>query len=55
MTVTTRLTALRRCTGGKMSFTLEKYCEILNTRNKVEVIQMLHEKFFELESFLDDH
>ena len=35
-------------------FTFEKCCEILNTRNNVEVIQIFHEKFLDLESFLND-
>ena len=35
-------------------FTFEKCYEIFNTRNNVEVIQMFHENFFDLESFLDD-
>ena len=35
-------------------FTFEKFCEIFNTRNNVEVIQMFHENFFDLESFLND-
>ena len=34
-------------------FTFEECCEILNTSNNVEVIQMLHEKVFYLESFLN--
>ena len=29
-------------------FIFENCCEILNTRNNVEVIQMSHEKFFDL-------
>ena len=36
-------------------FPFEKCCEILNSRNNVEVIQMLHENFFDLESFLNNH
>ena len=35
-------------------FTFEKCCEILNARNNVEVIQMFHEIFFDLESLLND-
>ena len=34
--------------------TFEKCCEIFNTSRNVEDIQMFHEKFFDLESFLDD-
>ena len=30
-------------------FTLENFCEILNTSNNVGVIKTLHEKFFDLE------
>ena len=33
--------------------TFEKSCEILNTRNTVEVTQMFHENFFDLESLLN--
>ena len=33
----------------KNVFTFEKYCEIFNTKNNVEVIQMFQENFFELE------
>ena len=35
-------------------FTFENSCEILNTSNNVEVVQMFHEKFFDLGSLLDD-
>ena len=35
-------------------FTFEKCYEIFNTRKNVKVIQMLHEKFFDLVSFLDN-
>ena len=35
-------------------FTLDKCCRSLNTINNGEVIQMLHESFFDLKSFLDD-
>ena len=38
----------------KNIFTFEKCCEILNNINNVEVIQMFHENFFDLESFLND-
>ena len=35
-------------------FTFEKCCEILNTRDIIENLQMFHENFFDLESFLYD-
>ena len=35
------------------TFAFEKCYEISNTSNNVEVIQMFHENFFELVSFLD--
>ena len=35
-------------------FAFEKCCENLNTSNNVEVIQMFHETFFDLESFMND-
>ena len=35
-------------------FTFEKWCLILNTRNNVEAIQIFHETFFGLVSFLGD-
>ena len=35
-------------------FNFEKCCENLNTRNNIEVIQISYEKFFDLESFLND-
>ena len=35
-------------------FTFEKCYEILKTIKNVEVIQMFHENFFDLGSFLDD-
>ena len=35
-------------------FTFEKWCEILNSSNNVELIQMFHEMFFDLVSLLDD-
>ena len=35
-------------------FTFEKWCENFNTSTNVEVIQMFHETFFDLESFLND-
>ena len=35
-------------------FTFEKCCEILNVINNVEVIQMFHQNFFDLESILND-
>ena len=35
-------------------FSFEKWCETFNTRNNVEVIQMFHENFFNLESYLND-
>ena len=38
----------------KNVFTFDKYCEILNTSNNFEVIQIFHEKFLDLESFLND-
>ena len=53
MTVTTHLTALRCCTGRKNVFTFENSCEILNTRNNVEFIQMFPENFLGLVSFLN--
>ena len=34
--------------------TFEKCCEILNTINNFEIIQMYHENFFEMEWFLND-
>ena len=34
-------------------FNFEKCCKILNTNNNVEVIQIFHENFFDLESFLN--
>ena len=34
-------------------FTFDNCYEIFNTRNNVEVIKMLHENFFELESLLN--
>ena len=39
---------------NKRVFTFEKFCEILNTINTVGVIQMFHQKFFDLKSFLYD-
>ena len=54
MTATAHLPALWGFTVIKMSFTFEKFCENLNARYNVEVIQMFHENFFDLESFLDD-
>ena len=45
---------LRMLNRKQNLFTLEKYCEILNASNNVEVIQMFHENFFDLESFLND-
>ena len=38
----------------KNFFTFEKCCEILNTRNNVEVIQMFRENFHDLGLFLDN-
>ena len=35
-------------------FAFEKCCENLNTSNNVEVVQMFHETFFDLESFMND-
>ena len=46
--------SLRALYQKKKFFTLERCCEILNTRNNVEVIQMFHEHFFDLVSFMDD-
>ena len=34
-------------------FTFERCCEILNTINNVEIIQIFHEDFLDLESFLN--
>ena len=33
--------------------TFDDWCEILNTRNNIEVIQMFHEKFIDLETFIN--
>ena len=38
----------------QISLLFDKCCEIFNTRNNVEVIQIFHEKLFYLESFLND-
>ena len=38
----------------KVFLTFEDWCEVLNSSNNVEVIQMYHEKFFDLELFLND-
>ena len=35
-------------------FTFEKCCEILNTSKNVEVVQIFHEKLFDLGSLLDN-
>ena len=35
-------------------FTFDNFCNIFNTRNNVEVIQMFHKKCFDLESLLND-